>query len=315
MLLFLSLLIVTLKSYQVMDFRLIVFTSVARNLSFTKASKELFISQPAISKHIHELELKFRTSLFERIGNQVKLTPAGELLFSHSQSLLAAYRRLDFEMNLLTNNLSGELKIGASTTISQYVLPPLLASFIGKFPDVKVSLLNGNSQDIEQALQDGKITLGLVEGSSRQSILRYQPFMKDELVVVSSTKSKFAQYDEITLQQLCDLPIVIRENGSGTLQVLEKSLAEHHIKLSDLHILLQLGSTESIKLFLENSDALGIISIRALTRELLSGVLKVIDVEDFTAERQFQFVKPHGQNGGIEDIFIRYTEQYGWVIT
>ncbi|EJX01219.1 transcriptional regulator, LysR family [gut metagenome] len=196
-----------------MDFRLKVFNSVARNLSFTKASKELFISQPAISRHIHELELRFRTSLFERNGNQVKLTPAGELLLSHTQSLLASYSRLDFEMSLLTNNLSGELKIGASTTISQYVLPPVLASFIGKFPDVKVSLLNGNSYEIEQALQDGKITLGLVEGSSRQSTLRYHPFMKDELVVVTSTKGEYAKYDEITLSQLCELPIVIRENG------------------------------------------------------------------------------------------------------
>jgi len=97
--------------------------------------------------------------------------------------------------------------------------------------------------------------------------------------------------------------------------VLQKSLAEHHIKLSDLHILLQLGSTESIKLFLENSDALGIISIRAVTRELMQGLLKVIDVEGFMAERQFQFVQPHGQNGGVEDSFIKYTEQYGWVIT
>lgn len=90
-----------------MDFRLKVFHSVACNLSFTKASRELFISQPAISKHIHELEVQYKTPLFERTGSQIRLTRAGELLFSHTHSLLASYRQLDFEMNLLTKFSGG----------------------------------------------------------------------------------------------------------------------------------------------------------------------------------------------------------------
>lgn len=203
-----------------MDFRLKVFHSVACNLSFTKASRELFISQPAISKHIHELEVQYKTPLFERTGSQIRLTRAGELLFSHTHSLLASYRQLDFEMNLLTNNFLGDLHLGASTTISQYVLPPVLALFIKMFPDIHVSVLNGNSRDIELALRDGKITLGLVEGTTRQNTMHYIPFMKDELVVVTHVGSKLAAYDELTLEQLCALPVVLRENGSGTLEVL-----------------------------------------------------------------------------------------------
>ena len=160
-----------------MDFRLKVFHSVATNLSFTKASKELFISQPAISKHIHELEVQYKTPLFDRVGSHIGLTHAGELLLSHTKQLLAAYRQMD--------NFAGELRLGASTTISQYVLPPVLASFIKKFPEIKVSLLNGNSRDIEQALREGKITLGLIEGTAHQSTLHYTPFMRDELVVVA----------------------------------------------------------------------------------------------------------------------------------
>lgn len=293
-----------------MDFRLKVFHSAACNLSFTKASHELFISQPAISKHIHELEVQYKTPLFERTGGRIKLTPAGELLLSHTNTLLSAYRQLDFEMNLLTNNFSGELQLGASTTIAQYVLPPILSSFIKKFPDIRVSLLNGNSQDIEQALREGKITLGMVEGNTRQSSLHYSSFMKDELVVVTHTGSTLARHDEMTLEQLCAHPLVLRENGSGTLEVLETALLEHQIKLSQLNVLIQLGSTESIKLFLENSDALGIISVRAVARELFSGRLKVIDIENFKAERVFSFVQPQGQNSGIEESFIRYTEQF-----
>ena len=279
-----------------MDFRLKVFHSVATNLSFTKASKELFISQPAISKHIHELEVQYKTPLFDRVGSHIGLTHA-------------AYRQMDFEMNLLTDNFAGELRLGASTTISQYVLPPVLASFIKKFPEIKVSLLNGNSRDIEQVLREGKITLGLVEGTAHQSTLHYTPFMRDELVVVAHTGSSLAAYDEISLEQLRTLPLVLRENGSGTLDVVEAALAEHQVKLSQLNVVLQMGSTESIKLFLENSEVLGIVSIRAVTRELMSGRLKVIEVEGFRAERMFTFAEPQGQNGGVEESFIRYACQ------
>ncbi len=306
-----SLLLISLfKIIRSMDFRLKVFYSVATNLSFTKASKELFISQPAISKHIHELEVQYKTPLFERTGSRIMLTRAGELLLSHTNTLLAAYRQLDFEMNLLTDNVCGELRLGASTTIAQYVLPPILSSFVRKFPDIRVSLLNGNSHDIEKALRDGKITLGLVEGYARQSSLHYTSFMKDELVVITHTGSKLAHYDELTLEQLCTLPLVLRENGSGTLAVLESALAEHQIKLSHLKVLMQLGSTESIKLFLENSDALAIVSVRAVARELMSGVFKVIDVTDFSAERMFSFVQLIGQSGGLEESFMRYMQSY-----
>ena len=146
------------------DFRLKVFLSVAKNLSFTKASQELFVSQPAITKHIQELETCYQVRLFDRQGNKISLTEAGKLLQEHSERILEAYKRLEYEMHLLHNEYIGDLKLGASTTISQYVLPPLLANFIAKFPQVNLSLLNGNSREIEAALQEHRIDLGLVEG-------------------------------------------------------------------------------------------------------------------------------------------------------
>ena len=289
-----------------MDFRLNVFVSVARNRSFTKASRELFISQPAITKHIQELEMQYKTPLFERTRNQVCLTRAGELLLSHATGILQMYNQLDFEMHMLTDHLSGQLHLGASTTIAQYVLPPVLASFIRKFPDIRLSLMNGNSGEIEHALAEGKISLGLVEGNTRRPGLHYAPFVKDELVVVTRTANKHVRQEEITLEQLCSLPLVLRENGSGTLDVLEAALSAHHVRLSSLRVLMQLGSTESIKLFLQNSDCLGIISVRAVREELMAGKLRIVDVKGFTVERMFSFVLRQGQNGGLEERFIRF---------
>jgi DNA-binding transcriptional LysR family regulator len=203
----------------VSDFRLKVFRSVAKNLSFTKASQELFVSQPAITKHIQELEAAYQTRLFDRQGSRISLTESGNLLLEHCERILEDYKRLEYEMHLLHNEYTGGLKLGASTTIAQYVLPPLLASFIGKFPQVSLSLLNGNSREIEAALQEHRIDLGFVEGVFRLPNIRYTTFLEDELVAVVRTGSKLAVGEEITPDELFHLPLVLRERGSGTLDV------------------------------------------------------------------------------------------------
>lgn len=280
------------------DFRLRVFSCVAKNLSFTKASQELFISQPAITKHIQELETMYQTRLFERMGNKISLTDAGRLLLEHCEKILEEYGRLEYEMNLLRNEHIGKLRLGASTTIAQYVLPPLLARFIEKFPQVSLSLFNGNSLEVEKALQEHRIDLALVEGNIRQPNLKYTSFLQDELVPVVHTHSKWTEYDEITLEEFKKIPLVLRERGSGTLDILLAALQKHNIKLSDLNVKMYLGSTESIKLFLENCDCLGILSIRSVNKELYAGEMKVLEIKDLSMFREFDFVQLQGQENG-----------------
>lgn len=288
------------------DFRLKVFQSVAKNLSFTKASQELFVSQPAITKHIQELETCYQTRLFDRQGNKISLTAAGELLLEHSERLLEDYKRLEYEMHLLHNEYMGELKLGASTTIAQYVLPPLLANFISKFPQVNLSLFNGNSREVEVTLQEHRIDLGLVEGIIRLPNLKYTTFLQDELVAVVHSKSKLALPDEITPQDLLNIPLALRERGSGTLDVFERALSQHNIKLSSLNVLMYLGSTESIKRFLEYTDCIGIVSIRSINRELSAGSFRVIEVKEMPMLREFCFVQPQGEESGLSKVFMQF---------
>lgn len=287
------------------DFRLKVFRSVAKNLSFTKASQELFVSQPAITKHIQELEAAYQTRLFDRQGSRISLTESGNLLLEHCERILEDYKRLEYEMHLLHNEYTGGLKLGASTTIAQYVLPPLLASFIGKFPQVSLSLLNGNSREIEAALQEHRIDLGFVEGVFRLPNIRYTTFLEDELVAVVRTGSKLAVGEEITPDELFHLPLVLRERGSGTLDF-ERALQQHNIKLSSLQVLMYLGSTESIKLFLEHTDCLGIVSVRSITRELYSGQLRVVEIKGMPMLRDFSFAQPQGQESGLAQVFMQF---------
>ena len=288
------------------DFRLKVFRSVAKNLSFTKASQELFVSQPAITKHIQELESTYQARLFDRQGSKISLTEAGKLLLEHCDRILEDYKRLEYEMHLLNNEYMGELRLGASTTIAQYVLPPLLASFIKKFPQVNLSLMNGNSREVEVALQEHRIDLGLVEGVFRLPNLKYTTFLEDELVAVVRTKSKLFIADEIAPEELLNIPLVLRERGSGTLDVIERALLQHNIKLSSLHVLMYLGSTESIKLFLENTDCMGIISIRSICKELAAGTFRVVEIKAMSMLRDFCFVHQQGQESGLVQAFIQF---------
>lgn len=293
-----------------MDFRLKVFQSVARNQSFSRAAKEMQISQPAVTKHIQELESLYKVRLFERTnGTQIRITSEGELLLSHADRIVEAFRQLDYEMNLLTARFTGELRIGASSTISQYVLPPVLASFLKKFPELKLTVLSGNTAQVEKALLEKRIDVGIIEGQSRNPNLRYSLYMKDVLVAITSVKSILAQYDEITLDELRRMPLVLRENGSGTLEVFEEELKKHHLKLSDMSVMMQLGSTESIKLFLENSDCLGVVSIRSVSKDIYNGRFKVVEIKDLDIYRTFQFIELQGKSGGVVEDFIRYVRR------
>lgn len=292
-----------------MDFRLTVFVTVAQHLNFTRAASELHISQPAVSRHIQELESHYKTQLFERSGNSIRLTRAGKAFLVHAEAILESYRALQLDMNLMTGHFSGELRIGASTTIAQYVLPQALTRFIAMYPDIRLSVVTGNTEQIEQALEEHQIDIGLIEGHHRKHSLKYTPFAQDELVLVTHSHNKVP--DELTLEELSVLPLVLRETGSGTLEVIEEALAARGIKLTQMNVLLQLGSTESIKLFLENSPAVfAIISIAALSKELINNTLKVIEIKDLELKREFAFIVKQGAHNDIRERFIQVIERF-----
>ena len=291
------------------DFRLKVFLSVAKNLSFTKASQELFITQPAITKHIRELETTYGIRLFERQGNRITLTNAGRVMQEHCERILDDYKRLAYEMNLLQNHYAGELRLGASTTIAQYVLPPILGAFIRKFPQVELSLLNGNSREVEEALRQHRIDVGLVEGIYRMPNLKYTPFLQDELVAVVHTRSKLRIPDEISANDLAHIPLVLRERGSGTLDTIEMALSEKGLKLSSLNVRMYLGSTESIKSFLRYSDCMGIVSVFSVDHELRAGEFRVVDVEGLQFKRHFCFVSAQGQEADVALNFMHFVKE------
>ncbi|WP_316840196.1 LysR family transcriptional regulator [Pedobacter gandavensis] len=290
------------------DFRLEVFYTVAKRLSFTKAAESLFITQPAVTKHIHELEQQYNNKLFVRKGNRIELTAAGELLLHHAEELFAIYRNIDFEMNALVDKKEGLLNLGASTTIAHYIAAPLLAGFRKKFPEIRLNLINGNTEQIEKALIDKEIDLGIVEGKSKNQEISYTEFIKDEIVLVCGKDHPLAKKDLLNPETLKDYAFLLREQGSGTREVISHALKSVGLKMSDLKLEIQLGSTESMKSYLMNSSCLAFISIHALTKELQNGSLSVIDVNGLSIERYFYFIHLQGKLDGLSEVFLRHAQ-------
>lgn len=294
------------------DFRLRVFHTVARRLSFTKTAEELFITQPAVTKHIHEIENYFKIKLFERNGTKIKLTAAGGTLFQHTEQLFALYRNMEFELNTFSQKQSGKLMIGASTTVAQYVLPSVLASFHKKFNDTKIILTTGNTEQIEQDLQNKKIDLGIIEGQSKKNLFKYTTFIKDELVLVANSNHTLAKKEIIKPADLLKIPLLLREPGSGTLEVIAHALKPLGIKIAQLKVEMQLGSTESIKRYLLNSDAMAFLSVHAVLNELKSKTCAIIDVKNLNIERHFYFIQQHGQPESLADLFMKFANHYNF---
>ncbi|MBB6502067.1 LysR family transcriptional regulator [Pedobacter cryoconitis] len=292
------------------DFRLEVFYTVAKRLSFTKAASALFITQPAVTKHIHELEQQYDNKLFERKGNKIQLTGAGELLLKHTELLFDIYRNIDFDMNALVQKKEGILHLGASTTVSQYVIAPMLAGFRNKFRGIELNLITGNTEQVEKALLDKEIQLGIIEGRSRHQEISYIEFIRDEIVLVCGKDHPMAKKSELSREMLLENSFVMREQGSGTLEVIDYALKEIGVRAADLKVEIQLGSTESIKSYLMHSDSLAFISVHALTSELQSGLLRIVDVSGLTIERNFYFIHLHGKLDGLSEVFLRYARLF-----
>lgn len=293
-----------------LDFRLRVFHSVAHNLSFTKAANELCITQPAVTKHIKELESEFELKLFERKGNKISLTPAGIILHSYANTIVSLHNALKIELADLSGQHSGELRIGASSTIAQYVIPSALASFNERYPEIKISLLSGNSQYIESCLLEQEIDLGIVEGRATNSDLKYSPFLNDELLIFTSAKNKGAKH-VISVDEFLSLPLVLRERGSGTLEIIENKLMEKQIRTNQLHVLMYLGSTEAIKSFVRSGDGVGIVSRFAIEQDLQQSIFKVIEPKGLKFERQFFFIYPQGpEPSGLAKLFFNFLHKH-----
>jgi DNA-binding transcriptional LysR family regulator len=291
------------------DYRLKVFHTVASRSSFTKASEELNISQPAVTKHIKEIENQLNTKLFDRKGTSIQLTQSGKVLFEYAERIRNIFRDLEFEINQINQQHKGKLIIGASTTVAQYILPEILAKFNSYYKDIKIELVTHNTKIISDLLKEGKIDLGIIEGESQSNYFDYQIFKADEIVLVAKTNHSLAN-KTLTLKDLYNLELIFREQGSGSLEFIQNRLKEKGISLDQLNIVMQLGSSESIKNYLLHSNSLAFLSISTVLNELKNNQLSIIDIKNFSIERNFHYILPKGEQSELIRLFLKFMNQF-----
>jgi LysR family transcriptional regulator, transcriptional activator of the cysJI operon len=294
------------------SFRLIVFRAVAERLSFTQAAEFLHLSQPAVTSHIKALEEELGVRLFERASTGTTLTAAGVRL----QAFATEVGRLTQDTLRAIGSLSGEqlgpLRLGASTTIAQYLLPRVLARFVESHPKVDLSVVSANTAEIVTRMLARKIDLGLIEGPPGTTDLKVEPFVGDEIVVIVGKDHRFAseEYQPVSLAALAAEPLLFRELGSGTRRVVEDALRGAGLEPRALRIVMELDSTEAIKSGAEAGLGVGFVSLGALRHSAATNI-RIVPVQGLKIERYFLFLYPHGpEPEGAAGAFLRVARQF-----
>jgi len=276
---------------QLENFRLKVFRAVAEHLNFRKAAEQLFLTQPAVTLQIKALENDLEVRLFDRSGNRVALTPQGRTLLTYARKIADLVSEAERDLAAEDGQFSGDLSLGVSTTIAQYVLPRLIGAFLGEHPRVELSVHSGNTEEVVNLLLHGNVAIGLIEGPARQSGVHTEPFMRDELVLIVPPHSDSTQF---SAQKLLASNLLMREQGSGSRRVVETALKKSGLKLRSFRRVMDLDSTESIKSAVEAGLGVGFVSRWAISKELELGTLKVGQVRGLEIARHFSLVTRTG---------------------
>lgn len=274
------------------DHKLKVFCTVAETKSFSKASEIIHLTQPAVSLQIQALEEIYETKLFDRTSNIITLTPAGEILYKYAKDIRTLYAEAEKEIGRITGRIKGLITIGASSTIGNYILPSVIANFKKAHPRITLNVLIGNTKKIVDMLDGSIIDLGLVEGELTKHKVRKETIISDELVFIVPIFHPWAKKKFVSILDITKEPFIIREDGSGTRQMVESYLSSHGINIKDMRIALVLGSTESIKEAVEEGLGISIVSKWAVRKEVRHDTLRCIIPKEERISRDFYLLMP-----------------------
>ena len=277
------------------DLRLKVFCKVAELGSFSKAGEALYLTQPGVTFHIKMLEEEIGTPLFVRQHSGVSLTQAGEILLRYGREILDLYDRAEREIYSLTGSMRGHLSMGVAAIMGHYFMPRIIGAFKRRFPLVELSTHIGNSGDLLDSLKNGDFDLAVVGGPIDDRGLEKELIIRDELVLIVPPDHRWARLGEVDLAELKREPLILREEGSSTRDTLAMYLKARRIKLSDLNVVMTLGSTEAIKAAVESGVGVSIVSNLAIQKELRFGLFKKVDIRGMRLSRDFYAVLPPGR--------------------
>jgi len=261
------------------DFRhLETFCRVAELKSFSKAADDLFLTQPTISGHILSLEQSLSLRLFDRRRREVRLTKAGEVFLEYASKILSSRKNLLNALSEFSLGIRGELSLGASTIPGEYLLPKLMGDFKKEHPHFVISLKIADTKKIVQYVLQDSVEFGIIGAKLSHPSLHYEKYEDDQIIVVASPDHPLVRKKRVNVEELLKEPWIIREDGSGTQMAVEKALRKKGKSLKQFNVVMEMGSTTSVKEGVKARLGLAFLSQRAAEEELDQGFLFRIDV-------------------------------------
>lgn len=265
-----------------------MFCLVVDEGSISQAARLSYVSQPAVTRQIHQLENFYGALLFDRADGKLKVTGAGKMLYPFAKSIVHDFHRSKESIKQAMGEYHTNLHVGASFTIGEYLLPSLLGRYKKQTPDIKVTLTIKNTPGVLEDLSDDVIDMALVEGLVENKEFIVEKFADDELIVVCSPEHAWGE--QIQIEELIHERMIWRESGSGTRLIVENSLREYGI-VEKMESYMELGSTQAIKSAVEAGLGISILPRLTVARELQLGLLREVDIEGVIISRNLWLVK------------------------
>ncbi len=265
-----------------------MFCLVVDEGTISQAARLSYVSQPAVTRQIHQLESFYGTLLFDRKDGKMKVTETGIMLYPFAKTIIHDFNRSKEVIKQATGEYNSTLHVGASFTIGEYLLPSLLGSFKKQQHDIKVSLTIKNTPGVIEDLSNDVIDLGLVEGIFENENFIIEKFADDELILVCSPDHVWSE--QIQIEELANERMIWRESSSGTRLIVENMLRNHAI-LEKIESYMELGSTQAIKSAVEAGLGISILPRLTVARELEQGTLKEVHISEGTIKRDLWLVK------------------------
>ena len=290
-----------------LDFRMETFLTVCRYMNFTRASEKLNITQPAVSQHIRFLEKHYNTKLFRYEGKKLRLTGAGEILRNASLTMMHDEQSMQNEMQ--ETEKEAEIRFGATRTIGDSVMGSVLEKYLSRYPQARIHMEVENTHDLLVRLDEGRIDFALVEGFFKKSEYDFQIFSREKYIAVCSPDYIFQNTPDC-IEKLFQERLLLREEGSGTREVLERCLEAHNLSVQDFDKRMEVGSMQTIKELTKAGCGITFLYEAAVRRELEEGSLRQIPLQDFPVTHEFAFIWRRGSiyADWYRELFRRFSE-------
>lgn len=265
-----------------------IFVTVAEQKNFSRAAKLLHLSQPGVSLHIRNLEQELDAKLFHRSPQQVKLTEAGGLLYERAKRILSLMEEARESIHSLQGEVTGSLKLGASFTIGEYLLPRVLAEFAAPHPRVDIEVTIGNTGEVVQGVRDNALDLGWIEGETAYPELTVEPVMQDDMILIASPDHPLALERSVPPERLNDQVWVLRELGSGTRAVSDRFIGSYDLRMQRTFVL---NSSQGVKEAVAAGLGIAMLSRWTVRKELESGDVSRIPLSCGRILRDFALIQ------------------------